>query len=73
MQVIASPWDGERSILAITASDAALLQRHILLRRVLLPTYLNGLHPFWNSEILVFTGGRYLAAYEEGAPLKPVL
>ena len=73
MQVIANPWDGERSILAITASDAALLQRHILLRRVILPTYLNGLHPFWNSEILVFTGGRYLAAYEEGAPLKPVL
>ena len=52
-------------------AGSTLLKRHLLLRRIILPTYVNGIDPYWNNEVLVYTG-RYWAAYEEGAPLEPV-
>lgn len=72
LQVIESPYDSSRSFLAVSTNDAALLNQHILLRRVILPSYKNGLHKFWNNEILVFDGKRYLAAYEKGSPLEQI-
>lgn len=69
MQVIANPYDPRRSFLVISANDEALLRKHILLRKVIIPTYINGLHPLWNNEVLIFDGRQYLAAYEIGVEL----
>lgn len=72
MQVIACPYDPNRSILVVSANSAEMLQKPLFLRKVIIPTNSNGLHPYWNNEILVYTGGRYYAAYEGGEPLRLV-
>ena len=72
MQVVPNPYDPHRTFLMISANDEALLKKHILLRKVVLPTYVNGLHPLWNNEILVFDGKSYCAAYEVGYELVQV-
>lgn len=69
MQVVACPYDPNRSILVVSANSAEMLQKPLFLRRVIIPTNSNGLHPYWNNEILVYTDGRYYAAYEGGEPL----
>lgn len=72
MQVIANPYDADRSLLIVAANDLSLLRRHILLRKITLPTYINGLHPYWNNAVLVFHDGQYAAAFEAGDPLRPI-
>ena len=69
MQVVPSPYHPGRSVLAVSTNDASLLRRHILLRKIILPTYVNGLHEYWNNQILIYTGDRYWYAYENGDPL----
>lgn len=71
LQVLPNPYDARRSMLVVGYNSSTLLKRHLLLRRIILPTYVNGIDPYWNNEVLVYTG-RYWAAYEEGAPLEPV-
>lgn len=54
MQVIANPKNPQCSVLVISTNNSALFQKHILLRKVILPTYSYGLHPMWNKEMLIF-------------------
>lgn len=72
MQVIPNPYNRRMSLLVISTNHEPLLKQHILLRKVVVPTYMNGLHKYWNNEILVFNGKIYSAAYEQQAPLQPV-
>ena len=72
MQVIPNPYDPRRTFLIISTNDEKLLRKHMLLRKVIIPTYINGIHPLWNNEVLVFDGKQYLAAYEHGDALSPV-
>lgn len=64
MQVIANPKNPKCSILIISTNNTALLLKHILLRKVVLPTYCYGLHPMWNKEILLFDGKIYVRSNE---------
>lgn len=72
IQAVANPYDPRRTFLVISASSPEMLKKPIVLRRVVLPTYSNGLHPYWNNELLVYTGGELLAAFEAGEPLRPI-
>lgn len=72
MQAMANPFDLRRTFLIISTNDDNLLRRHILLRKVIIPTYINGIHPLWNNEILVFDGKQYQAAYVTGDALSSV-
>ena len=72
MQVIPNPYDARRTFLIISTNDKTLLKKHMLLRKVIIPTYINGIHPLWNNGILVFDGKNYLAAYETGDALSGV-
>lgn len=60
MQILANPLNRENSILLIESNCTDLLKKHILLRKVVLPTYLSGLHKYWNCEALIFNGKNYL-------------
>lgn len=53
----------------ITYQDAQMLPRLLFLRKMILPGYCNGTHPFLNQRILVFDGEWCRAAYEEGDKL----
>lgn len=72
MQVIANPYDINSSILFISTNNEEMLKRHILLRKVIIPTYLNGIHSYWNNEILIYDGKEYSAVYEQNGMLKPI-
>ena len=72
MQIIPNPYDNRRTLLVISTNNEKLLRKHILLRKVILPTYINGIHPLWNNELLIFNGESYLAAYETNDDLSPI-
>lgn len=72
MQVLPNPYNRLLSILVIKTNSEKLLARHILLRKVILPTYCCGINDYWNNNILVYTGGNYYAAYEKGGALKQI-
>lgn len=59
MQVVANPKNRKNSILVVSTNQPALLKRHILLRKVILPTYSYGLHSYWNREKLIFVDFDY--------------
>ncbi len=53
MQVVANPYNKLKSILVISTNNLELLNKHRLLRRLTLPTYCYGLHPYWNKEVYI--------------------
>jgi len=59
MQIIANPYNNALSILVISTNSETLLSEHILLKKVIIPTYSSGLHEYWNNEVLVFRNGSY--------------
>ena len=71
-QVIPNPYDRTRSILVISTNALPLLGKCLFLRRVILPYYYNGRHPFWNNQLLLFDGKEYRASYEDDGELLPI-
>ena len=70
MQALPNPYKPEETILYVRTNEVNLLRRSPLTRRVILPFWSNGFHPYWNHEILLYYQGRYLAVYEAGGPLE---
>jgi len=66
MQVISSPYDKTKSILVISASSEEVWRKNMFTRKVVIPSYINGLHPHWNNQALIFVGNQYFAVYEWG-------
>ena len=72
MQSLPNPYDCRRSVLLVSANSRKLSRRHILLRKVIIPYYTNGLHELWNNEALIFDGKNYSCIYEQNAPIKKI-
>ena len=72
MQILQSPWNGARHILYITYSDEKLLRRNLFTRCMVLPSYIQGRHPYLNRSVLIFDGKNYLTAEMPNDPLKIV-
>lgn len=70
LQVIPNPYDVRLSMLVVSTNNEKLLKKHILVRKVIIPTYINDIHKYWNNEILIFDGKHYSSAYEQKSPLK---
>lgn len=73
MQVIPNPAAQERSILHIGVNDPALLRRNLFTRKVVIPSYLNGHHPYWNEEGLLYMDNTYYGIYEWGMDLEEII
>lgn len=69
MQCMPHPWDSDRSVLSIRCNDSSLLQKNLFTRRMTLPGYANGRHPYLNNEALLYTGKEYYRLYEYGGDL----
>lgn len=69
MQICKNPINKEKSNLIIQWNNDDLVKNHILLRRVTMPSYLFGIHPYWNNNILILYNESYYAAYENDADL----
>ena len=66
MQIFENPYAPGSSLLYIQASDSRQLRRNLFTRQALLPSYVYGLHPYWNNEALIYSNGKYFAVYEWG-------
>lgn len=64
MQVIASPWDNDKSILYINTNDVNLYKRNLFTRTMIMPTYNSGRHPYLNGVALLFDGKKYSSLTE---------
>lgn len=59
-QIFENPWNRERSVLLICANDRTLFRRNFFTRKVIIPTYANGYHKYWNADALIYNG-RYFS------------
>lgn len=64
MQVITNPWSSNKSILYINANDENLYNKNLFTRKLLMPTYGNGYHPYLNGVALLFDGDKYYSIRE---------
>ena len=56
MQIIENPYNKNMSILYVNTNNPKLFSKNIFCRKIVLPTYNNGFHPFLNNEALIFDG-----------------
>lgn len=64
MEIINNDKTNRHSVLVVIYNDEKMLRRNILLRRITIPTYYNGIHPYWNNEVLCFDSQGYSAIYD---------
>ena len=58
MQFISQQPDN-KAMLAIITNNEKLLNKHILLRKVVIPSYYSGFHPYWNQNGLLYYNNKY--------------
>ncbi|MCI8332685.1 MAG: hypothetical protein HFE78_07655 [Clostridiales bacterium] len=59
MQIVQNPWNSKYHILYINTNDSKLLSKNLFTRRMILPAYVNGRHPYLNQDILIFNEKGY--------------
>ncbi len=70
LQIIPHPDNQNNFILSVSCNDSTLLRKCLFTRKVIIPCYANGYHPYWNNEALVFYQGKYFRIYEFGMELE---
>lgn len=55
MQVAPNPFHSEQSVLQIYSNDLEQFKNYLFLRKVILPSALSGLSPYWNSQVSILT------------------
>lgn len=72
MQVISNPWQANTSVLYVNTNCAELFSQSIFTRKVVISSYISGMHPYLNSVALIFDGHGYYIIKEWGDPLTAV-
>ncbi|AZH29295.1 PHB depolymerase family esterase [Paenibacillus sp. M-152] len=49
-----SPWSATQQMLVVATNSPRLLGKNLFMRRLIMPGYFNGLHPYLNKEIIVY-------------------
>lgn len=66
LQIFQNPFNVNKKILVISYNNFALLKKSLFLRKVILPSYSNGIHDFLNNDALIFDGKKYFKVYTWG-------
>ena len=64
LQAVPNPFHSQRSILKIFSNNLEKFANHLLLRKVILPSMLTGISPYWNAEGLILTNDGITAIRE---------
>ncbi|MCY9555033.1 hypothetical protein M5W98_25640, partial [Paenibacillus apiarius] len=48
-----------KKIMVIHTNQYGLLEKNLFLRKIIMPSYSNGLHPYLNNEALIFCNNKY--------------
>lgn len=49
-----SPWSAYQQMLVVATNSPRMLGKNLFMRRLIMPGYFNGLHPYLNKEIIVY-------------------
>lgn len=58
-QIINSPWNPARNVHLISYNDEIMLRKNLFTRQLIIPTYINGRHPFLNNDALIYDENGY--------------
>ena len=72
MQAISNPKDFNKSILIISTNDQKIMSRNIFIRKLIIPLYISGIHPYLNNVALIYSNQVYYRVYEKGAEMEPI-
>ncbi len=72
MQIIENPYNKNMSILYVNTNNPKLFSKNVFCRKIVLPTYNNGFHPYLNNEALIFDGEKYYKVQECGMPIEVI-
>lgn len=72
-QILPNPRDPEGSILYISCNSPDALKKNYFLRRIILPTYTYGLHPYYRHAALISLNGHYYGIGEYGDEQKALV
>ena len=73
MQVMENPFAKDNSILYISCNCDKLFSHNLFTRKLILPSYTYGLHPYLNNDALIFDGKTYSRIIEFGMPIEPIV
>lgn len=68
-----NPYHKNRSVTVISTNNISMLKANFFTRKLILPSYIGGLHPYLNREILIWNGKKFLGTYMSGRTLQEVL
>jgi len=60
----------ENDFLYINTNNVNLYQKVLFFRKFIMPTYINGFHPYLNNDALIYFKGNYYGIESYGLPLK---
>jgi hypothetical protein len=69
MQIIASPFNEECFLLNIKTNNPLFMNKNFYMRKMILPAYMNGLHPHLNNQVLIYDEEGYKGIYETGGDI----
>jgi len=72
MQIIKNPFDQRYNILHIVSNDSKLFLKNVFLRKIILPSYSSGRHPYLNNDALLLCSGKYYCVLDKGTQIKPI-
>ena len=61
MQVIANPWNNDKSLLYVNTNNKDLYTKNVFTRKLILTSYNTGYNPFLNGVALLFDSDKYYA------------
>ena len=68
-----NPYHPEHSVTVISTNNISFLKKNFFTRKLILPSYIGGVHPYLNREILIWDGRRFWGTYLSGGALEEVL
>lgn len=71
LQSIPNPYDPRRTFLIISTNNNKFFH-NLFIRRVIIPYYASGIHPYWNNEVLIYDGEKYKRIYERGTDIEDI-
>ena len=72
LQVLPNPYNPSLSVMVIGTNDLDMFRKCFFTRRVIIPYYANGTHPYWNNEVLIYSQNQYKAVYEHDEVIRSV-
>lgn len=69
MQILDSPYNENLPILLISYNNSKLLRENIFTRKLIIPSDNHRIHPYLNSEVLIYDNHKFFDIYEKEAEL----